>query len=200
MPAPQIRPQAERFAALLMCVTQAVASRTGWALSAPLIALIATRLRTIKWRFLRLAARIGAGTYIPRAPSAQPRAKAADRPRPAPPRDKLPRKFGWLRPLIPEAVMFAGMLDALLREPDMVALMEAAPAAMCRPIRSICRMLGVPPPPILAPPPRRKPAPRARREKPPPLARSRLGFHRGLPTLPPFTGRFASLPPAKKPA
>jgi hypothetical protein len=130
-------------------VSQAVAKRTGWALTHLLIALIVSRLRAIKWRFARLAARVAAGTYKPRAP----REQAADQPRPAPPRDKLPRKFGWLRPLIPETVAFAGMLDGLLREPEMAALLAAAPAALGRPIRSLCRMLGVAPPKILAPPP-----------------------------------------------
>ena len=193
MPTPQPCPAAERFAVLLQCVSQAVAKRTGWALTHLLIALIVSRLRTIKWRFARLAARIAAGTSKPRAP----RENAAEQPRPAP-RDPLPRKFGWLRPLIPETVMFAGMLDGLLQDPEMVALMAAAPLAMRRPIRSICRMLGVRPPPMLAPPPRRRPAPRARPEKPPPdpYPKTRLGFHKGLPPLLPFIGRFAD-PPRK---
>jgi hypothetical protein len=187
MPTPPPCPPAERFVALLMEVTRAVASRTGWALTLTLIALIATRLRGIKWRFLRLAARLDAGTYKPRVPLEKP----ADRPRPAPPRDPLPRTFGWLRPLIPETVAFAGQLDALLRDPDMAALMAAAPAPMRRPIRSLCRMLGVRPPPVLdIPRPARPPrVPATTREKPPPLARSRLGFHKGLPPLFPFTPR-----------
>jgi hypothetical protein len=96
-------------------------------------------------------------------------------------------------------VGFAGMLDGLLHDPEMVALMQAAPAAMGRPIRSLCRMLGVHPPPAVALP-RRKPAQRAQREKPPPdpYPKTRLGFHKGLPPLPPFVSNLGEKRPAKK--
>jgi hypothetical protein len=196
MNTPPLRPAAERFAVLLQYVSEAVSKRTGWALTHLLIGLIVMRLQRIKRRFLRLAARIAAGTYKPRAP----REKTPDQPRPAPPRDKLPRNFGWLRALIiPETVMFAGMLDGLLHDPEMVALMQAAPAAMGRPIRSLCRMLGVQTPPAVALPPRRKPAPRVREKPPPdPYPKTRLGFHKGLPPLAPFGGHLGSPRPAKK--
>jgi hypothetical protein len=193
MNTPHPRPAAERFAVLLQYVSEAVSKRTGWALTYSLIGLIVARLQRIKRRFLRLAARIAAGTYQPRA-SREPSPT-----RPAPPKDPLPRDFGWLRALItPETVMFAGMLDGLLHDPEMVALMQAAPAALGRPIRSLCRMLGVQPPPAVALPPRRKPAPRVREQPPPdPYPKTRLGFHKGLPSLP-FTPGPGARPPAKK--
>ena len=55
----------------------------------------------------------------------------------------------------------------------MAALLEAAPASLRRPVRSLCRMLGLEPPPILALPPRpKRPAdparPRAPRRRGPP--------------------------------
>ena len=105
---------------------------------------------------------------------------------------------------MPQAVGYRSQLEHLLRDPEMAALLAAAPTAMRRPLRSLCRILGLPPPPILALPPRPKPppasAPAAKRQKPPPLARSRLGFHKGLPPLFPYTPRLGAKPPAKKPA
>ena len=119
------------------------------------------------------------------------------------PSNPLPQKFGWLLKLVPEAVGYRSQLENLLRDPEMAALLAAAPTAMRRPLRSLCRMLGLPPPEILALPPRPKPPPpppRAKREKPPPLARSRLGFHQGLPPLPPFMSSLRGPPRPKKPA
>jgi hypothetical protein len=176
------RAPAECFAALLTWLTRAVAAQTGWGLPLPLIALIVERLRRIKQRFAYLAARVGDGRYVPRRRSAPPRRRPGQ---PPPPPDKLPQKFGWLLKLVPEAVGYRSQLEFLFRDAEMAALLAAAPAPMRRPLRSLCRMLGLPPPPILALPPRPKPppAPAAKREKPPPLARSRLGFHKGLPPL-----------------
>ena len=164
-----------------------------------LIGLIVDRVRRIKQRFATLAAQVRDGHYTPRRSITPPRRRPGQAP---PPRNKLPQKFGWLLKLVPDAVGYRSQLEHLLADAEMAALLAAAPTAMRRPLRSLCRMLGLPPPPILALPPRPKPppAPRAKREKPPPLARSRLGFHKGLPPLFPFTPRFGGKPPAKKPA
>ena len=190
---------AERFAAILQWLTRAVQARMGGErLALSLIALIVDRIRRIKQRFAYLATRVGNGLYVPRR-SAPPRR----RPGQARPSNPLPQKFGWLLKLVPEAVGYRSQLEHLLREPEMAALLAAAPTAMRRPLRSLCRMLGLSPPPILALPPRPKPPPAPaaeKREKPPPLARSRLGFHKGLPPLFPFTPRLGGKPPAKKPA
>jgi hypothetical protein len=166
---------AERFAILLRWLTQAVVTRNAFGLSLSLIWLIVDRLRTIKQRVARLAARIRDGRYAPRRGT--PR-----HPRPGPRRaDTLPRQFGWLVPLVPEALVYRALLESLLLDPEMAALLAAAPGAMRRPLRSLCRMLGLAPPAILAPP---IPAPRQPAQVPPP------------PTPPPPPPQRRARPPA----
>ncbi len=61
--------------------------------------------------------------------------------------------------LVPQTASGASQLQHLLAEPEMAALIAAAPQ-MGRILRPLCRMLGVRPPPGLrAPPPARAPAP-----------------------------------------
>jgi hypothetical protein len=131
----------------------------------PLIGLIVDRLRRIKQRFATLAARVAAGRYLPRHPATPPRRRPGQ---PPPPPDRLPRKFGWLLKLVPDAVGYRGQLENLLRDPDMAALLAAAPGPMGRPLRSLCRMLGFEPPPILAPPPSARPRTRPPHPERPP--------------------------------
>jgi hypothetical protein len=141
-----------------------------------------------KRRIEEIAARVQAGTYLPRRRSAEPAAPAAPTSDPAvetapaaatdaprkpvrkpPPPSMLPRTFGWLMPLIPtDAIARRGSFDTLLRDPGMVALMEAAPVPLSRPIRALCRMFGLKPPTILPPPRRPRPPkpPRAKKDKP----------------------------------
>ena len=172
MPVPPTPTPAETFASILWCLTQAVVTRTAFGLSQPLINLIVTRIRDAKQAFARLAARIQAGSYAPRRrASTPPRPPAVRKPRPPP--NPLARKFGWLLPLVPGAVVFGGQLDSLLRDPEMAALLAAAPVSLRRPIRSLCWMLRVEPPKILARPakpaqPRTPRPPRPRREPLPP--------------------------------
>jgi len=159
---------AERFADILWCLAQAVVTRSAFGLSQPLIVLIITRIRDAKQAFARLAARIQAGTYAPRRRSSTPPRPPAVR-KPRPPPNPLARKFGWLLPLVPPAVVFGGQLDSLLRDPEMAALLAAAPVSLRRPLRSLCWMLRVEPPKILARParpatPRKPRPPRPRRE------------------------------------
>jgi hypothetical protein len=143
----------------------------------PVIALIVGRLHGIKQRFSRLAARIGAGRYVPRRPAATPRARAGPHARQ---KDPLPQNFAWLVKLMPEASPFGSQLYSLLADPEMAALMQAAPAPMRRPLRSLCRMLGVTPPTILALPPKPRPPPApprakpAKKPRPPPYRPGRL--------------------------
>jgi hypothetical protein len=128
--------------------------------SRPLALLIIDRLRTINQAFARLAARIAAGKYVPRRPPDTPRRHEPRKPRGPNP---LPQTFAWLIKLLPETAPFGGQLQALFAEPEMAALLAAAPAPLRRPLRSLCRMLGVDPPKILAlppPPPRPKPPPK----------------------------------------
>ncbi len=188
MPAPPSPTAAERFATLARIVSETVANRTGWALTLTLIAAIIARIRGIKWRIADLAERIGAGKFTPRRAAAAPRTRPGRRP----PNNPLPNRFGWLRPMIAETPQFAGMLDALLHDPEMVALMAAAPAAMRRPVRSFCWMLGVRPPSILALKPRPEPQPAeppsSSASKTPPHPRTRLGFFRRPPPPPSVAG------------
>jgi hypothetical protein len=169
MPVPPLVP-AERFASILRWLSGAVAAMSGGdRLSYALIGLIVGRILGIKRRFARLAARIAAGTYAPRHCSTPRRPPTDPRPRQTTP---LPRKRGWLLPLVPETVVFRCQLENLLVDPEMVALLTAAPASLGRPIRSLCWMLRLQPPDILTPPPRpgkpRDSKPRAAPEPSPP--------------------------------
>ena len=148
-------PPPERFRHLIDVITRAVVAHAGWdqRMSLTLIGLITERLRGIKRSFLRLAASIQAGRYRRRAVSPRPRAARI-------PADPLPKKPGWLEGYLPETVHFRGFLDQFLRDPEMEALIQSAPDALGRPLRSLCRMIGLRPPPILARPPRAAPAPR----------------------------------------
>jgi hypothetical protein len=130
----------------------------------PLIALITDRIRRIKQRFSHVAARVQAGLYTSRP--AAPRQKRPGQP--PPPKDPLPKTHGWLLKLVPEAVQYRGQLENLLLDPEMAALLAAAPGAMRRPLRSLCRMLGLEPPAILAPPPRARPRTRPPKPERPP--------------------------------
>ncbi len=143
---------AERFARIIDGLYQAVAARgaKGW-LPLPLLLLLWSRLRRLSVRFARLAAQVQAGTL--RAPRRRP---ATPRP-PRPPPRRLPRGFAWLMRPVPEAASAASQLQYLLAEPEMTALIAAAPQAG-RLLRPLCRMLGVRPPPSLVLP---RPAPPA---------------------------------------
>jgi len=137
-------------------------------LAAPLMVLILDRLRGIKHTVARLAARIRAGRYTPRRLGQRPPVQRKPR---GP--NKLPQGAAWLIRLVPEAAASASQLRLLLADPDMAALLAAAPSALARPLRSLCRMLDVAPPSILPAPPARPrpkapPRPKIPREKPEP--------------------------------
>jgi len=133
---------------------QAVAARGGgWdRLAGPLVVLIWTRLRRIAAQVAALAARIAAGRQR-RYPVRRPVRPAPRRPA----ERKLPHGPAWLLRLVPQASGYGSQLQHLLAEPEMAALIEAAPQ-MRRLLRPLCRMLGVRPPPAPRPPP---PAPAA---------------------------------------
>jgi hypothetical protein len=144
----------------------------------PLIVLTVDRLRHLLARFNSLAARAQAGKLRPpRRRTVRPRAAPppgdapppgeapSDNPAPdpKPPRQRerlLPQKFGWLIRFVPyEAACFGSQLQHQLSQPEMVALIEAAPQAG-RILRPLCWMLAIPLPPNLRLPPRpRKPRP-----------------------------------------
>jgi hypothetical protein len=138
---------AERFATLLLWLVRAVDSqRLIGRLAMPLMILIVTRIREIRQRLTRLAARVAAGTYSPRA-SGGPRPG-----RPPGSRNRLPGEFAWLLKLVPEAAASASQLQFLLADPEIAALIATAPVPMGRALRPLFWMLGLRPPPILAPP------------------------------------------------
>jgi hypothetical protein len=162
------RTPAEWLAAIVLRLGLAVDGHSMWGrLARPLALLILTRIRLINQRFGRIAARIRDGRYVCRIVAAPSR--GATKPRPP---SELPQKFGWLLRLLPEAAGHRAQLEHLFRDAEMVALLEAAPKSLGRPLRSLCWMLGLQPPTILAPPARppkpRKPRP-AKAAKPPPL-------------------------------
>ena len=116
----------------------------------PLIILICSRLRRIAGRFAGIAARLQAGRLRRRAaPSPRPAQPAARPKRPYRPRP-LPQGFAWLVRLVPDAANRGSQLQHLLAEPEMAALIAAAPQSR-RLLRSLCWMLGVRPPPGLKP-------------------------------------------------
>jgi hypothetical protein len=170
---------AENLATILQWLGRAVASQGILGrLAAPILGLILGRFRTIGQDFARLAGQLRDGTYRPRryAPRRPP---AVPRPRR---RSELPRTFGWLLPLVPEAVQYRAQLDHLLRDPEMAALLEAAPAPMARVLRPLCWALRLTPPPLLARP--RRAAPPATALAPSPAALPRAVRPRPTPIRP----------------
>jgi hypothetical protein len=168
MSAPPPRTVAECFATLIRWLSLAVDGHSTWGrLERSLGQLILDRLRTINQRFARLAARIGAGSYVPSRPADTPRQRAGPHRRK---KNPLPQGFAWLVKLVPEAAAYGSQLQFLFAEPEMAALLAAAPAPLRRPLRSLCHMLGVRPPPVLAPPPA---PPRPKPEPKPKIAKQR---------------------------
>ena len=115
-------------------------------------------------RFAALVARVRAG--IVRKPAATPRTPVATVEGPAPERPVserpvLPRRRGWLLPLIPNAPFYASQLRVLLAQPDMAELIALAPT-LGRILRPLARMLAVELPASL----QRPPGPRRRRARP----------------------------------
>ncbi len=150
-------PPIERFAFIIEALCQAAAERSARRWIAVAIAnLIWMRLRRTGARFAKLAARVRAGA-LPAATrasasgasdqSAESRAdRQAKRRKSDDPADRsakrLPRGFAWLLRLVPEAAVYGSQLNHLLSDPEMVALLEAAPQ-MGRLLRPLCQMLGI---------------------------------------------------------
>ena len=168
------RTPVEHFRSIINGLMRAVETqRLCGLLAIPLRVLIGTRITDIWTRFDRLAEQIAAGTYKPRRRSTAPRQKPAN-PRPWQP-SPLPTHFGWLYMLVPtETYRLAAVgprnhLEQVLRDdPEMAALIQAAPDAMRRSLRSLCWALAIKAPPVLARPRRpQRPAP----PKPAPAAK-----------------------------
>ena len=196
MSAPPSPSAAEQFAAIILRLSRAVAARSAprfgaGALAGPLIVLIVTRIGQIGRRFAGLAARLRDGRPIPRRRRGPRRPAAAGRPRRP---DPLPKHRGWLLRLVPGAAVYRSQLEFLLRDPATAALLAEAPASLGRPLRSLCRMLGIKSPPGLAPP-RPTPPPAAADPEPDAPQTSRASPRRPHPAP-----RRASARPPRPPA
>ena len=173
---------AQRISSLLNRLIMAVDShRLTGRVAVPLALLIVTRLIDIRMRIARLAARLAAGPITPRK-SGGPRPGR----RPGTP-NRFPTSPAWLIKLVPETAAGASQLRHLFTDPEMMALLAAAPAAMLRPLRSLCRMLDVElpiagPPRPARPKPPAKPAPTRK----PPSRSSRPRYVFGLRYPPPL--------------
>ena len=125
--------------------------------------LVWTRLRRMATRFAILAARASAGT-LPRRRIRGPRPQNPARLPPQ--RQRLPQGVFWLIRLLPEAAQFAGQVQHLLSDPEMAALLAAAPQAG-RILRPLCRMLALPPGPAALRPAVPRPVPTTAMPPPP---------------------------------
>ncbi len=126
-----------RFALIIGALHQAVAAR-GPVIGA-IVCLICTRLSRTGQRFAKLAARVRSGA-LPAAARAGCRpatSRSSDRQA-----ERLPRGFAWLFRLVPHSTPFGSQLNHLLSDPEMKALLEAAPQ-MGRLLRPLCQMLGI---------------------------------------------------------
>ena len=157
----------DRFVALIACMTRVVIARSaGERLSGLLVGLLIERLKGIRHRFNKIAARVGNGTYVQRAVTAATPRQAGKPRQPRQPSPLPPQTRGWLLKLVPEAAANGSQLQFLFRDPAMAALLAAAPASLGRPLRSLCWMLGAPPPASIAAPKRPAQPPKPRKPRP----------------------------------
>ena len=160
IPTPPLAP-AERFARLLATLLAMLGARLERpgrpGLPGPLILVVANRLNRIFHRLARYAARWQAGTLTPprtRPPTPRRRAPAAHAP------DILPAGQRWLARLVPGIGVGASHLQHLLDDPDMAAMLRAAPQ-IGRTLRPLWRMLSADRLPDILQPPRPASAPPA---------------------------------------
>lgn len=137
---PSLPPVSDRFLRILDLLSRVLAIASLRGVPGPLVGLIAQRLGRIRTRFAALAAKIQAGTVRPPRPQGRRRAPspgAPSRPRPA---DPLPRTRAWLLRLLGyHAAGYAQSLQQMMAEPEMAALIAAAPQMrrLLRPLLSI---------------------------------------------------------------
>ncbi len=173
---PQPTDPAERFDRLLRAMQRAAGdNHVARGVSGPLVILIWNYLGGIINRFAATVAKLRAGTLPPRrAPRPRAPLPAGEPPVSAkPPRQKrlLPRGEMWLVKLLGWQIGNLGsQLEDLLKDPDMAALIAAAPQ-LGRLIRPLCRALGgdagAASLPKRPPTPKAPRKPRVRRPRPP---------------------------------
>ncbi|GAA5264885.1 hypothetical protein ACOSOMT5_P1310 [Acidiphilium sp. MT5] len=149
-----------RFAALVRGLRNAVIGRGHQiGLPTPLLNAISLRLTRMatKFEFLLRTAQTS-----PLAPAKPPRPYRPRAPRPETPRpyrpDPVPRHHAWLLRLVPATEIIPNIclphraaLEQIFADPTMRALIAQTPA-LHPPLRSLCRMLGLPRPSHLPPP------------------------------------------------
>ncbi len=159
LPAP--RNLTERFDWVIQRLCDAVAIQSAkWAYITPLMVLVWGRLRRMSRRFASLAARMEAGRLKPpRAAVPNPDPDRARPPRPPPPWPPVPSTPGWLLHYVQlEAAATANLLLHMIEhDPEMRALLDAAPR-LGRILRPLLRMVSLAPlPATLVRPPRPQP-------------------------------------------
>jgi hypothetical protein len=158
---PQPTDPAERFASIVTGMRKAAADcHVARGVSGPLILLIWNYLGRILNQFAAIAAKVRAGTLpAPRKPRTRAPLAAAEPPLPRKPGKPslLPRGHLWMIKLFGWHVgNHACLLETLLKDPDMAALIAAAPQ-LGRLLRPLCRALGRDPGAAALPP--RPPSP-----------------------------------------
>ena len=153
---------AEILAAIVEGLCGAIAARCAKERPASPIARLAwTRLRRLAVWFAALMAEFRAGRLAAASAALRRGPAVPALPRvPASPPPRLPRGFGWLIRLVPEAICFAGQVEHWLSAPELAPLLAASPQARRR-LRPLCRMPGIRPGPALSTPRREPPAPLA---------------------------------------
>jgi len=136
----------ERLAMILDGLCKAVAARiapgmAGWAMTAPMILLVWKRIRRSEQQVQALLRRFREGRLwtckVARVGVSRERRAVAAVP------SGLPQRFGWLMAWVPyQAAGYASQLRVQLSDPEMIALLTAAPQAR-RALRPVCRMLGI---------------------------------------------------------
>ncbi len=117
----------DRLVLSLDGLCRAVAARAaGRAMAEWMIIMVWQRVRRVRIQMERLLLRFQQGR-LPVRRSPRSGGRRTSRPRSA---QVLPRGFAWLLPMVPsEAACFAGQIRTVLADPEMVALLEAAPQA-----------------------------------------------------------------------
>ena len=141
LPAPAPAPSlSQRLTLVVQALRAAIAAHAARDRATVAVAwLVWPYLNRLAARFAALALRVQAGK-----PAVAPR---ATRPRAAPetPRSRspgLPRGFAWLARFAPGILPLRGQVCHLLGDPELAALLAAAPQAG-RILRPLCRMLGI---------------------------------------------------------
>ena len=113
---------------------------------APLVMLLGPYLRRVLRRFASLSARLRAGPIVTRPARPRP-AKTAEHEMESVRKARLPGSFGWLLRMLRHEAAGVGLQlrHMLTNDPEMVALMAAAPGQAGRIFRPLCRMLGMEP-------------------------------------------------------